>query len=115
MGFPEMGQTVAADDTWHHLAGTYDMKSVTSYIDGKVEAIADTNGKPDASPGPLNIGDCPNYPYFVKGIMDDVGLFNVGLTADDIKTVMDKGLASFLAVSPSGKLANTWGEIKDLR
>lgn len=113
--FQKWGATVAADDKWHHLAGTYDMKSVTSYIDGKVEAAADTNGKPDASPGPLNIGDCPGFPYFAKGIIDDVGLFNVGLTADDIKTVMDKGLAIFLAVSPSGKLATTWGEIKDLR
>jgi hypothetical protein len=113
--FQKWGATKVADDKWHHLAGTYDMKSVVSYTDGGVEAAADTNGKPDASPGPLNIGDCPAYPYAVKGIMDDVGLFNVGLTADDIKTIMDKGLATFLAVSPSGKLATKWGEIKDIR
>jgi len=113
--FQQFGKTAVADGSWHHVAGTYDMKSVKSYVDGVVEADAPFGGVPDPSPGPLNIGDCPNYPYFVKGIIDDVGLFNVALTADDLKTVIDKGLAIFLAVSPSGKLATKWGEIKDLR
>ena len=110
--FQKWGATIAADDKWHHLAGTYDKKSVISYIDGTVEADAPFSGDPDPSPGPLNIGDCPSFPYFVKGIMDDVGLFNVALTADDIKSVMDGGLSKSSAVAPSGKLASVWGNIK---
>lgn len=111
-GFQKWGVITATDGEWHHVAGTYDMKKVTTYIDGKIEAEANFSGKPDFSPGPLNIGDCPNYPYAVNGIIDDVGLFNVALSEDDIKNVMDNGLGVVLSVSNAGKLATTWANIK---
>jgi len=112
-GFQQFGTTIVTDNEWHHLAGTYDMKSVKSYIDGVVEADAKFNGKPDFSPGPLNIGDCPNFSYPVKGIMDEVGLFNVALTEDDIKHIKDNGLKGIAPVSQKGRLAITWGSIKE--
>lgn len=88
------------------------MEKVTTYIDGSIEAEPAFSGEPDISPGPLNIGDCPNYPYAVKGIIDDVAIFNVALTQDEIIEVMENGLADALAVAPAGKLAATWGSIK---
>jgi len=97
--FQKFGATAITDEEWHHLAGTYDLKSVKSYVDGEVEADAQFSDDPDPSPGPLNIGDCPKYPYPVKGIMDEVALFNVALTGDDIKALMKNGLATYLAVS----------------
>ena len=111
-GFQQFGVTVVTDDKWHHLAGTYDLKSVKSYVDGVVEANAPFEGKPDKSPGPLTIGICTGFPYVVKGIMDDVGLFNVALSEDDIKGIMNNGLAKALAVTNSGKLTTVWGSIK---
>lgn len=48
-------------------------------------------------------------------VVDEVGLFNVALTKDDIKNIVTKGLSRALgitAVSPTGKLAQTWGSIK---
>jgi hypothetical protein len=111
-GFQKFGTTIVTDNKWHHLAGTYDMKSVKSYVDGVVEADAPFDKKPDKSPGPLTIGDCTGFPYPVKGVMDDVGLFNVALTKDDIQDVIEHGLSQALAVSPSGKIALTWGTIK---
>ena len=53
-----------------------------------------------------------HYDRYTKGIIDDVGLFNVALTADDIKTVMNEGLEVSLSVSPLSKLAITWGELR---
>ena len=112
-GFQQFGTTIVTDDKWHHLAGTYDMKSVKSYVDGVVEADAKFGGEPDFSPGPLNIGDCPGFAYPVKGIMDDVGLFNVALTEDEINSIMKQGLReTATAVSTSGKFAHVWGSIK---
>jgi len=111
-GFQKWGAVKATDNEWHHVAGTYDKKKVTTYIDGEIEAEPEFNGKPDISPGPLNIGDCPGYPYAVKGIIDDVGLFNVGLTQDDIVEIMNTGLDVILAVEPVSKLATTWAGIK---
>ena len=112
-GFQQFGTTIVTDNEWHHLAGTYDMESVKSYIDGVVEADAPFSGEPDLSPGPLNIGDCPGFPYPVKGIMDDVGLFNVALTEDEIRSIMNDGLReTATAVSISYKLVTVWGDIK---
>lgn len=112
-GFQQFGTTIVTDDEWHHLAGTYDMKSVKSYIDGVAEADAPFSDEPDFSPGPLSIGDCSGFPYPVKGLMDDVGLFNVALTEDEIKSIMNNGLReTATAVSVSGKLAAAWGGIK---
>ncbi len=111
-GFQQFGTTIVTDSEWHHLAGTYDMKSVKSYVDGVVEADAPFSGKPDVSPGPLNIGDCPGFAYPVKGLMDEVGLFNVALNENDIKTIMTEGLEKTLAVSPKEKLTTTWASIK---
>ena len=111
-GFQKFGTTIVTDNKWHHLAGTYDMKSVKSYVDGVVEADAPFDKKPDKSPGPLTIGDCNGFPYGVKGVMDDVGLFSVALTQDEIQDIIEHGLSDALAVSPSGKIALTWGTIK---
>jgi len=98
-GDQQFGRTVVADGNWHHVAGTYDMKSVKSYVDGALEAEAPFSCVPDPSPGPLNIGDCPNYPYFVKGIIDEVAIFNVALSEDDIRVIMSNGLESVVGAS----------------
>ncbi|MBD3182650.1 hypothetical protein GF312_10180 [Candidatus Poribacteria bacterium] len=111
-GFQQWGAVPATDGEWHHIAGTYDKEKVISYIDGTIEAEPEFDGDPDFNPGPLNIGDCPGYPYAVNGIIDDIGLFNVGLTQDEVIDIMENGLASTLAVEPSGKLAIAWGGIK---
>lgn len=49
------------------------------------------------------------------GAIDEVALFNVALDDDDIKRIMDEGLESAIfgaVVSPLGKLATTWSQIK---
>ena len=51
----------------------------------------------------------------VVGVIDEVAVFNVALTEDDINDIMSNGLAEALgiaAVSPTGKLTTTWGSIK---
>ncbi|MGQ9611093.1 MAG: LamG domain-containing protein [bacterium] len=111
-GFQKFGVTPITDDSWHHLAGTYDMKSVKSYVDGKVEANAPFEGKPDANTGPLTIGACTGMPYPVNGIMDEVALFSSALTEDDIKDIMNNGLTRVTAVTLKDKLTTTWGIIK---
>jgi hypothetical protein len=60
---------------------------------------------------PLMLGGGKLWP--LKGIVDDVGVFNKALSADDIKNIMNDGLSSTLAVVSSlGKLTTTWAEIK---
>ncbi|HIO23203.1 MAG TPA: LamG domain-containing protein [Nitrospinaceae bacterium] len=108
------GTSVVADDKWHFVAAVADASKGKSsiWIDGKKEAEADFNKKSGygTSEGVVAIGR--HYDRYTKGIIDDVGLFNVALTAGDIKTVMNEGLEVSLAVSPLSKLAITWGEIR---
>ena len=50
-----------------------------------------------------------------SGTIDDVAVFNASLAKDDVADIMNSGLSKALnitAVSPSGKLATTWAEIK---
>jgi len=49
--------------------------------------------------------------YVFNGIVDEVAVFNVAITGDDIKNLMNNGIST-AAVSSLGKSAITWGEIK---
>jgi len=107
------------DDEWHHIAGTYDMEFLTGYVDGVVVAESAFADEPDVNSDPVIIGnETPMYNYAVplNGLMDDVALFDVGLTENEIGEIMEAGLSERFgissAVSASGKLATTWAHLK---
>jgi len=104
------------DGKWYHLAITVGKSIAALYIDG-TQLGAD---KPlvnlvlsDISRN-LTIGSAGTSWYF-NGIIDEVAVFNVALSENDIGSIMTKGLeeaTGMTAVSPSGKLTTTWGDIK---
>ena len=52
------------------------------------------------------------------GSIDESAIFNVALEEEDIVDIMNLGLAEAVkpeAVSPSTKLATTWGSVRDSR
>ena len=62
---------------------------------------------------PLMLGSGEIWPFL--GIIDDVGIFNKALSADDIVDIMDNGLGSatgVAAVEPTLKVTTTWASIK---
>lgn len=99
------------DKEWHHITGTYDGKGVGIYLDGKILSDHKTKfkfiGVNDAD---LRIGCAKNHPQytFKNGSIDEVGLWRRALTQSEIRKVM----GGALAVSPKGKVATTWGDIK---
>ena len=63
----------------------------------------------------LNFGAWGCAFRFFNGILDEVALFSVALTKEDIKGLMENGLESALGITPvklSGSLSSTWGSIK---
>ena len=56
--------------------------------------------------GALNKHDGIGYHF--TGIMDEVGVWDRVLTQADVKANMERGFA----VSPEGRLATVWGDIK---
>jgi hypothetical protein len=100
-------------DSWYHVAATYDKTQVRLYLNGVQDASANFSEEVSASSDKWYIGYDPGNQ--IMGMIDEVAVFNVALTVDDIKEIMDEGLEAALgitAVEPSGKLTATWGDIK---
>jgi hypothetical protein len=100
---------------WRHTAMIVnrDKQKLITYLDGADEKsidIADIEDVTDVQPVTIGGG--------ITGGVDEVGIFNVVLTADDVVEIMNSGLTEILAgaaVSPSAKLATTWGQMKSAR
>ena len=107
------------NDEWIHVAETRDVskRRYKMYKDGKVTAEANwqkCGAHPcgDSSPSNLNLFIGSGYAGKYRGIIDDVGIFSVVLSEDEIQSIMDDGLEKAFDVSPTGKLTTTWAYIK---
>lgn len=98
---------------WVHVAATRsaDTGDFAIYVNGVLEG--DEAGHANKNPltaNPLGaIGGNPLDSRYYTGLIDEVKLFNVVLTADEIQQTMEPA-----AVELEGKLTTTWGEIKQL-
>lgn len=101
---------------WHHVAAVATQEFTKVYIDGDattVEGNWPNHGRSDFN---VNIGGCGIWDgtgNWFTGAMDEVGLFHAPLTDNDIADVMNNGLTALgVAVEPAGKIAVTWGLLK---
>lgn len=102
------------DDEWHHIAAVRDKDSGEArlFLDGKlVSSKADSTGD-TTNDAPLHIGQRGDGGEFMNGVVDELAIWRVALTEDEIAKVMSDGLASILAVKRQDKLAGKWGKIK---
>ena len=110
-------QTVAdlsALEGWRHLAGVRDFgkKVLLFYVDGVETATLNFQHEQPIIPEALVVGAGHRGTIeFWQGRIDEVAIFNIALTEDDVKNFMENGLNA-LSVSRLGKLAGTWGNIK---
>ncbi len=108
------GPSVVEDDSWHHVAYSYDGSTQKIWVDGAVDAEQAGAGTPNLINVDLSIGGTAAERW-AHGLIDDFALFNVALDATDIGAVMDAGLAKTFGltpVDPQGKAAMTWGVLK---
>src|SRR5215470_17727312 len=86
--------------TWSFLAATYDGATVRLYINGtQVASIAHT-GTIASSTNPLQIGGDNIYGQFFAGLIDDVRVYNVALTATQIQTDQTTAVTSTPDTTP---------------
>lgn len=95
---------------WYHIAATA-VKGGDSviYVDGVEKARWKNKGKATTTVS-FYIGDLRvDRKIAFNGIIDEVTIYNVVLSQEDINRLASGGMA----VSPSGKLATVWGRIKN--
>ena len=97
------GTKVLPTNDFAHVAVTYDGAVMKIYVNGEFDASQDRGAQNTDTDTPVLIGarltnGVPSQ--FFRGVLDEVALFNVALTEEQIKEVM-KGLASSEARYPS--------------
>ena len=103
------------DGNWHHVIFVADRSDWTRiYIDGELDAEGGpSEGTDVTTESPLFIGASvrigKNTRRYFEGLIDEIGIYNRVLTDNEIQTNFK---SQGLAVSPQGKLAVVWGEIK---
>jgi hypothetical protein len=111
-GFPLVN--AVAEGAWTHIVFVVAADGRKVYVNGVLDnSDANTVGY-NGGTAPLLIGMFLDCCQFV-GAIDEVGVFNVALTQDDVVNVMTNGLAkatNVSPVSPNGLLTTAWGEIR---
>lgn len=96
---------------WHHVASTYDGNIIKQYIDGKLDVEFDApNGKITSVDIVFRIGKSQTGLAGTVGYVDEVAIYKRALSEDEINSDMNNGV--FFDVTPKGKLATTWANLK---
>ena len=80
--------------TWSYLAATYDGTTTRLYVNGVQVASQAQTGAIATSTNLLQIGGDSFYGQFFKGIIDEVRIYDVALTAAQIQTDMNTPVAA---------------------
>ncbi len=110
----QVGSKEVTDNEWHFVAGVYDEKNLIPYVDGERFNPRGAAGKPATNNAPFIIGaqGPAGNGGPLKGIIDEVAVYNTALDEDEIAEVMEGLTKQFHAVEATGKLAVTWGYLK---
>jgi len=106
------------DEEWRHVAVTYNMEDLLTYVDGVSFAeigLGEEGGiDPLQNDAPVTFGVTnTNGGEPAQGMIDEVAIFNDALSEADVLNIMRNGIQqAVLSVEPSEKLAVTWGSIR---
>ena len=108
-GKPEAGK-------WTFIALTHDNTLLRLYVDN--ELVAKTKiGKPDLKNehdgGAIWLASWKAAGWSFAGVIDEVGIFNTGLSADTLKDISVQGFEKHMSVvSANNRLTTKWGLLK---
>jgi hypothetical protein len=107
---------------WEHVAIVYDneLEIKQLYVNGELEVESNDVVAPnDTKPFSIGAGGDIGTAYFFKGDIDDIGLWNIALSQEDIWAAMEEGVVSFInadgnSLDPDGdglltRIEKFWG------
>ncbi len=102
-----LGITTLRDAKWHHIAvvvptATATVQSALFYIDGVSvpHTSQGTNQAINTAAGPLRIGDSyQDYARDFKGYLDDVRVYDIALTAQEVADLYQSGVTNASAIA----------------
>jgi hypothetical protein len=108
---------VAEIGKWSHVAGTYDGSEMVFYLNGAEIGKKPVKGKINVTADPVGIGNIvdaggASQNEYWAGHLDEVKVWNRGLSNDEVKQQMNLEAKDILAVNSGGKLATAWGRVK---
>ena len=83
-----VGTTALTASTWSYLTETYDGSTLKLYVNGTQVASVAHTGAIASSTNALQIGGDTIYSQYFAGLIDDVRIYNVALTAAQIQSDM---------------------------
>jgi len=90
-GLETYSTTSVNDESWHHLAMTYDASTLRIFVDGFEETSAPGSGRTDASQTlPFLVGALgqPTISRYFGGLIDDLRVYNTVLDENEIQAAM---------------------------
>jgi hypothetical protein len=100
------------ENEWSFVAFTYDQTNITVWVNDQSVPNPMTDFITPESHlfiGAETINNGDGFRAFFTGLIDEVAVYNVALTDDEL-AVLRTGI---VAVSPSGQLTTTWGRLKN--
>ena len=96
------------------MMATYDGKNtIQIHENGKKIGQADVGKPRPQGTSEVHIaGWQGNTSELLDGLLDEVAVFNVALSPEDMKDLMKKGFKGILDVAALNKLATSWADIK---
>jgi hypothetical protein len=83
---------VAETGKWLHVAGVYDGRHEALFVDGVEVSSAPCTKLMSVSPRPVRVGRGPfAQDRRFHGVIDEVAMFDIGLTADDVRLLYELG------------------------
>jgi chitodextrinase len=94
------GTSALPANTWSFLTETYDGSTLRLYVNGTQVASTAHTGNIATSTNPLQIGGDSIYGQFFNGLIDNVRVYNIALTAAQIQTDQTTAVTTGPDVTP---------------
>jgi hypothetical protein len=96
---------VLEEGAWYHIAGTYDGAELVLYLDGEAIGTAAASGQITSTVDPLCVGNIVNAAgtsnnEYWSGIIDEVRIWDRGLSADEVAMNMELGREQMVGNMP---------------